>query len=77
MSLTPDLAITGLSEDERALLIEALCALRDARGRDWRDACRRADELRRRRPGLARMRLPELTRLARRLGGRAAHWTKR
>lgn len=74
---TPDPAITGLSDQERALLVEALCALRHVRCREWLAACQRADELRRRRPGQATMRLPEVKRLARRLGGRALHWTER
>lgn len=60
MSLKPDPAITGLSDEERALLTEALCALRYVRGREWRAACHLADELGKRRPGLARLRIPGL-----------------
>lgn len=74
MSLTPDPAITGLSDEERELLIEVLCALRYVRGREWLAASRRADERGERRPGLGHLQLPELQRLARRLGGRAKHW---
>lgn len=73
----PDSAIAGLADEDRKLLVEALCALRDARGREWLAACHRADELGRRKPGLARLRLDELKRLARRLGGRADHWMER
>lgn len=77
MSLTPDPAITGLSDGERELLVEALCALRYVRGREWLAACRCAEERGRRRPGQAAMQLPEMKRLARRLGGRALHWMER
>lgn len=77
MKTTPDPAITGLSDEERALLVEALCALRYVRGREWLAACRRANERGQRRPGQAGMQFAEIKRLARRLGGRALHWMER
>ena len=66
-----------LTEGERALLGEALSALREARGRAWLAACRRADEQGTRRPGLRTAGIEEIKRLARRFGTQAPHWTER
>lgn len=70
----PDPTITGLDEADRALLIEALTALRDRRGREWNAACDHAEHLGKRRPSLAPYGIDAIVRLARRLGGDAKHW---
>lgn len=70
----PDPAITGLDDDDRALLVEALTALRDRRGREWNAACDLAEAAGKRRPPLAPYRINAIVRLARRLGGDAPHW---
>lgn len=77
MSLEPDPAITGLSDEERELLVEALCALRYVRGREWLAASASAVDRGKRRPGFERLQVAEMKRLARRLGGQAAHWMER
>ncbi len=65
------------SAEERALLGEAFSALRRERGKAWIDACRRADERGKRRPGLRTAGIDEIKRLARRFGTKAQHWTER
>lgn len=72
-----DSAIAGLSDAERELLVAALCALRDARGREWNAACDRAEEQGKRRPALKPYGIDAIVRLARRLGGDAPHWWER
>jgi len=67
----------GLSEAEQALLGEAFNALRRERGKAWIDACQRADERGKRRPGLRTAGIDEIKRLARRFGTKALHWTER
>ena len=66
-----------LSEEERALLGEALSALRRDRGVAWNAACDRAEAEGKRRPSLRRYGIGEITRLARRFGTEALHWTER
>ena len=72
-----DPAIAGLSNAERELLIEALCALRDARGRAWNIACDQAEREGKRRPSIKRYGIEAIVRLARRLGGDAPHRLER
>ncbi len=67
----------GCNAEERALLGEAFSALRRERGKAWLDACRRADERGKRRPGLRTAGIEEIKRLARRFGTKALHWTER
>ncbi len=67
----------GLSAEEHALLGEAFSALRRERGKAWIDACHRADEQGKRRPGLRTAGIDEIKRLARRFGTKALHWTER
>jgi predicted XRE-type DNA-binding protein len=67
----------GCSAEERVLLGEALSALRRERGKAWIDACRRADEHGKRRPGLRTAGIDEIKRLARRFDTKALHWTER
>ena len=69
--------VDGLSAEERALMGEAFSALRRERGRVWTNACRRADERGKRRPGLWTAGIDEIKRLARRFGTKALHWTER
>lgn len=66
--------VSGLSGDERALLGEALRALRRERGTAWNAACDRAEAEARRPPSLRAYGIPEIKRLARRLGVGATHW---
>ena len=66
-----------LSEEERALLGEALSALRRERGAAWNAACDGAEALGERRPPLRPYGIAEITRLARRFGTKAPHWTER
>jgi len=66
--------VSGLSEEERALLGEALRALRRERGQAWNAACDAAEARGRRRPSLRSYGIGEIKRLARRLGVRATHW---
>jgi len=68
--------IDGLSDDERALLGEALRALRRERGRAWNDACDAAEAQGKRRPSLRTYSIEDIKRLARRLGIRATHWSE-
>ena len=65
--------ITGLSDDERKLLIEALTALRLVRGQAWNLACDAAEAHRKRPPSLRQFGIDDIKRLARRIGGRSAH----
>jgi hypothetical protein len=60
--------VGGLSDAERALLGEALRALRRERGRAWNAACDDAEARGRRRPSLRSYGIGEIKRLARRLG---------
>lgn len=68
--------IEGLSDDERGLLIEALRALRHERGQAWNAACDAAEVAGKRRPLLRPAGIDDIQRLARRLGGRATHWSE-
>jgi hypothetical protein len=68
--------IEGLSEDERKLLGEALCALRTERGKAWNAACGAAEAAGKRRPSLRPYGIYGIKRLARRLGAGATHWTE-
>ncbi len=65
--------IADLSDDERKLLIEELTALRRERGQAWNLACDAADANGKRRPSLRQIGIDDIKRLARRIGGRAAH----
>lgn len=66
--------IDGLSEEERALLGEALRALRRERGQAWNAACNVADAHGKRRPSLRGYGIDDIKRLARRFGITATHW---
>jgi hypothetical protein len=66
--------VSGLDSEERALLVAALVALRHERGRDWREACRIADDRGDMEPRLDAYGIEQIKRLARRLGGEARHW---
>ena len=68
--------IEGLSEDERKLLGEALCALRAERGKAWNTACDAAEAAGKRRPSLRPYGIDDIKRLARRLGAGPTHWTE-
>ena len=65
---------SGLSDDERLLLGEALRALRRERGAAWNAACDAAEAEARRPPLLCAYGIPDIRRLARRLGVGATHW---
>lgn len=65
--------IDDLSDDERKLLIDGLTALRRERGQAWNQACDTADANGKRRPSLCQFGIDDIKRLARRIGGRAAH----
>jgi hypothetical protein len=65
--------IDNLNDDERKLLIEALTALRRERGQAWNMACDAADAQGKRHPSLRHFGIDDIKRLARRIGGRAAH----
>jgi hypothetical protein len=69
-------AVSGLSDEERALLGEALRALRRERGQAWNAACDAAEVRGKRRPSLRSYGIGEIKRLARRLGVRATHWSE-
>jgi hypothetical protein len=66
--------IRGLDEEEIALLIDALTALRAERGKAWNTACDIAQVANKRPPSLKRYGIDEITRLARRLGAKKTHW---
>jgi hypothetical protein len=66
--------IEGLSDEERALLGDALRALRRERGKAWNAACDAADAAGKRRPSLRPYGIDEIKRLARRCGGGPTHW---
>lgn len=68
--------ITGLDDDERALLIAGLTALRFERGKAWLAACGRAVEHGRAEPPLEDCGIDAIVSLARRLGGNAPHWSE-
>ena len=69
-------SVEGLSDDERELLIEALRALRHQRGKAWNAACDAALAVSKRQPSLRSAGIDDIQRLARRLGGRASHWSE-
>ncbi|RMN70250.1 hypothetical protein [Pseudomonas savastanoi] len=69
-------AVEGLSDDERELLIEALRTLRYQRGKAWNAACDAVLAVSKRQPSLRSARIDDIQRLARRLGGRATHWSE-
>lgn len=73
----PDPTITGLDDADRALLVDALGALRDRRGRDWNFACDRAERVGDERPPLALYGIDAIVQLARCLGGDAKHRLER
>ncbi|WP_375428912.1 hypothetical protein [uncultured Sphingomonas sp.] len=73
----PDPIITGLDDADRALLVDALAALRDQRGRDWNAACDRAERLGEARPSLTPFEIDPIVQLARRLGGDAKYRLER
>jgi hypothetical protein len=66
--------VEGLSDDERALLGEALRALRRQRGQAWNAACDAAAAKGKRPPPLREYGIEDIKRLARRLGVTAPHW---
>lgn len=66
--------IRGLDDEEIALLIDALTALRAARGTAWNTACDIAELANTRPPSLKMYGIGEIIRLARRLGARKTHW---
>ncbi len=68
--------IEGLSDEERALLGEALRALRRERGAAWNAACDAAEAAGKRRPALRPYGIDAIKRLARRLGVGATHWSE-
>jgi hypothetical protein len=68
--------IEGLSEDERKLLGEKLCALRAERGKAWNAACDIVEAAGKRRPSLRPYGIDDIKRLARRLGAGPTHWTE-
>lgn len=76
MRRTPDPAITGLDDDDRELLVAGLTALREVRGRQWRDGCDRAARKGATEPPLPAYGIDEIRQLTQRLGGEAKHWTK-
>jgi hypothetical protein len=65
-----------LSETERALLGQALSALRRERGRAWNAACDRAEAQGQRHPILQPYGIDAIERLARWFGAQALHWTE-
>jgi len=72
--LTRRAPIDGLSEEERALLGDALRALRRERGRAWNAACDLAEAQGKRRPSLRGYGIDEIKRLGRRFGITRTHW---
>jgi hypothetical protein len=66
--------IEGLDEDELALLVEALKALRTECGRAWNIACDVAEAAHKPPPSLKKYGIDDIRRLARRLGGGKTHW---
>jgi hypothetical protein len=66
--------IEGLTEEERALVIAALRALRRERGRAWNAACDLAEREGHKSPPLSGYGIRDIERLARRFGGTAPHW---
>ena len=67
--------IEGLSDEERALLGDALRALRLQRGKAWNAACDAAEAAGKRRPSLRPYGIDAIKRLARRLGVGPTYWT--
>ena len=67
--------IEGLSDEERALLGDALRALRLQRGKEWNAACDAAEAAGKRRPSLRPYGIDAIKRLARRLGVGTTYWT--
>ena len=73
----PEADLAGcLNDEERALLGQALSALRLERGKAWNAACDLAEAQGKRRPSLKLYGIDEITRLARRFGTKALHWTE-
>jgi hypothetical protein len=68
--------IDGLSDAEKALLGEALQALRRERGRARNAACDAAEAQGRRSPSLRAFGIEDIKRLVRRFGVRALHWSE-
>ncbi|HEV2651711.1 MAG TPA: hypothetical protein VGU69_10665 [Rhizomicrobium sp.] len=68
--------IDGLDDEERQLLGEALRTLRRERASAWNAACDAAEANGRRAPSLRRFGIPDIKRLARRLGVGATHWAE-
>ena len=68
------LPITGLDDNERALIWEALRVLRQQRGAAWNKACDVAEEQGRRRPSLRAYGIEPIRQLAKRLRIGPTHW---
>ena len=68
--------VEGLSDEERALLGDALRALRLERGKAWNVSCDAAKAAGKRRPSLRPYGIDKIKRLARRLGVGPTHWTE-
>ena len=66
--------VSGLNDAERALLGEALRALRRQRGAAWNAACDAAEGQGRRSPSPRAFGIEDIRRLARRLGVGGTHW---
>lgn len=66
--------IRGLDDEEIALLIDALTALRAERGKIWNRACDIAQQENKCLPSLKMYGIDEIKRLARRLGAWKTHW---
>ena len=66
--------ITGLDDEERALIGEALSALRRQRGACWNAACDAAEGQGGRLPSLRAYGIGPIRRLAKWLGVGATHW---
>jgi len=72
--MDPVVLVEELTDEERALLVEALRALRRARGQAWFKACDAAEVANLPRPSLTPYGIKAIEQLARRLGGSAPHW---
>jgi len=72
--MAPVVLVEGLTDEERALLIEGLRALRRARGKAWFKACDAAEATGQPQPSLEPYGIRAIEQLARRLGGSAPHW---
>ncbi len=74
--MTKNVRLDQFSEEERLLLIEALCALRFVRGQEWNKACDLAEIKGEKQPSLNQFQITKIQKLAVKLGGKAAHWTE-